>query len=523
MPRGFAAATSRPSDRTPGRAEPPELPRPGGLHGVPAVGERVEHVGAEPRLGDQAARRVGARVERAGHVRRVPGGRVDRGLQAGAADAGAAAGTARSTGPAGRRRACRTRPPSRRRRAAARGSAWCAGACRGPGCWAARARARTSARASAARTRGRGRPGSTAASRPTASRRRGCPSGRRRRRGRCRRGSARSARRSARRRRARTLRASRPQGSRRRAGTRPSGEPGSSPSAAVGADEPRALGRVRGGEQGRRAGRRRTSPYQASRSANASLATSTTVCTSSTVSLRAHEVARRRAPRASRAAAGAPVPGPRRAVLCTVRPANRSDVVGSSVARQPARSSPRSSPVCASARRVVHGDAATGTRRRPRRRSPRRTRAAPPRSAPRASRCPPGGARTCRPARGCVNRAPAARDLAVREVDRGRRGPVLGEQLARRSRSSATRPGPAGSRRARSRWPARGRRRAGACRTARAGRARRRTRRAPPRPGARCRGRGRGRGHGRRRWSRRPARCPARRRRTCARRRRGGR
>ena len=111
MPRGLAAATSSPSDRTPAALSRPSSHGPAISTACPRVGQRVEHVGAEARLGDQAARACGcagrtsrARASSATPARRSrPAGRRRR--------RGAAAGTARSTGPAGRRRGCRTRRP----------------------------------------------------------------------------------------------------------------------------------------------------------------------------------------------------------------------------------------------------------------------------------------------------------------------------------------------------------------------------------------------------------------------------
>ena len=122
---------------------------------------------------------------------------VDRLLQVHPARRRGAAGTATATGPAGRRRGCRTRAPAAVAQTRASGTGSCAAGARARGRRAAPRRARTSGPGCRGRTRARGWSARRAASLRSASRRSCCPSGRPRRCGRCRRGSSRRGRRSA--------------------------------------------------------------------------------------------------------------------------------------------------------------------------------------------------------------------------------------------------------------------------------------------------------------------------------------
>ena len=94
---------------------------------------RASSASSTPRLealfGGDDTRAALARLERARHVLAVHGRRIDRGLEVATPWAARRGRRARSTGPAGRRPACRTRASGRRRAARATARASCAGVC----------------------------------------------------------------------------------------------------------------------------------------------------------------------------------------------------------------------------------------------------------------------------------------------------------------------------------------------------------------------------------------------------------
>ena len=172
-------------------------------------------------------------------------------------------------------------------------------------------------------SRAPGSPASSAASRRSASPRRGCPTGRRRRGGRCRRAPARRG--SARRRRRPPPAAHEPPGADAAAGGRSSSD-ASSPtsarrSAVYSAREQRVERDVGDAGRRRRPHGRRTRAWRTRRRCGRTR--------------RLRELREVEARRAGRAAAGTPGPGPRVRVLCTVRP-RKSSVAGSSKRRLPA-------------------------------------------------------------------------------------------------------------------------------------------------------------------------------------------